>query len=1297
MSRINALIPGQRDQAATRTSVELWQNVYRQGNYSEEVLDTAYDIHAAMLNASSSKCTVCGLQLPPDDYTAQIAHCIKHARDNDTAPRPQPAKTLPIPIPSLAHKKRSAEDEEPRPILHVPFEIDELPEPKNMPDLGFDFITKGNGQLTYKQAFLTLEKLAFMAKLVDIVGPAIYAGCAPAFMREDCLRFASYYQANDFEIPNHQVFNIFPEWRQFVEQMEAKAPEEEAPAGIRHSFVYWNPTLDMIVTEAAIADGDKPMFIVCRNLDTSVSFAGLACKGLIDYRFNYENLPDGKMEDSLYITVNQYKSYHPVWLFSSSSCRGLGWTRVLECGSLVAFKVYKTAVDNPLQERKFTESILDSKHYGPVDMRCANTFNNVRSSTFTPEQIMESRAFSFCGVVAFTPPEKVTYILPKGLISELTGSVTGNVRSADLLTSVLRSASTRVGRYNVPAESSQEVALLCGHIAFTKHLALETRLAAAVPLSRLALHAHLSRFRPSVDLGKFMSYLMILAAFVAAVLFWYWQRPEQTLAQVVRCRIVGFSHYLVEPSYYDLLWYYLGYCELPALAVPPEVVIGSLAVTAVMGRLYLPQNLPRFYVVFVAPYCEEALKRWSRYFIYFIVILETLLNGASLWGFVFSLFAHQIMYLLPMHTAVPIHMMWNYVATEPLAIPWQALLLVAVFLLIRHAYVSFQHLNTDPYNTTGQGWRKVGPTSSVTTNLRTVAMHVMSKLRIKLFSMKRNRDQVCILAGHSTGPVYSPSQNAHNGIIGATHRAAMVTSENPYAAANFWCFVHEEFDTLYEDHEKWFADFTEEKWDLFTSRYPIHLRLILTKAREKSRQFDTHYFKKDFMIKMEKTVGKLVNESEPIGPSGFHDEGLPEDELAPRIITISADELKANLGPPLLAIHEIMKRMKKGYAPGKTAEELGKWFDQASELIADFVEIDVSRWDARFGPIMSHLELSIYERFGSKSWATPCGLSVHELLCATINVSVGNHDLSYNVVATRKSGDYNTTTGNTCVNLDLSAWEASVILRTILAELNMLVLAAGDDKLQAAQTGTFYRPEFKQPPDGWLEMDEEKLQNIDPDLVVVRDWMRASGSFSYQAYDSLKKIMTRLASPPVLQETKQQQWGVCHEAIGMKTKLQVHDWSERRKASFCSGRFYPTEDGSVLGPLVGRQLRKAAWMFNHAPSDAEGWLKSVMVGNFKGWSYVPLLRVMVKFYVDRLDSVKAKKLHLQEKNEKKYSVSHQASQAHRLTYEALDMFQLIYGHSMTEAEDVLLHLLGQAPLGSYLLHPLLQDIDRADN
>jgi hypothetical protein len=62
---------------------------------------------------------------------------------------------------------------------------------------------------------------------------------------------------------------------------------------------------------------------------------------------------------------------------------------------------------------------------------------------------------------------------------------------------------------------------------------------------------------------------------------------------------------------------------------------------------------------------------------------------------------------------------------------------------------------------------------------------------------------------------------------------------------------------------------------------------------------------------------------------------------------------------------------------------------------------------------------------------------------------------------------------------------------------------------------------------------------------------------------------------------------------------------------FCSALFWPTEEGSVLGPKIGRLLGKTFHAMNKMDGGYQPWLRGVCLGLLTSCSHVPILRVLV--------------------------------------------------------------------------------------
>jgi hypothetical protein len=67
-----------------------------------------------------------------------------------------------------------------------------------------------------------------------------------------------------------------------------------------------------------------------------------------------------------------------------------------------------------------------------------------------------------------------------------------------------------------------------------------------------------------------------------------------------------------------------------------------------------------------------------------------------------------------------------------------------------------------------------------------------------------------------------------------------------------------------------------------------------------------------------------------------------------------------------------------------------------------------------------------------------------------------------------------------------------------------------------------------------------------------------------------------------------------------------------KEVDFCSSLFYPTTDGSVMGPKIGRVIGKTFHsMHKSSNGDYMPWLRGVCLSMKHTCSYVPILRVLI--------------------------------------------------------------------------------------
>jgi hypothetical protein len=96
--------------------------------------------------------------------------------------------------------------------------------------------------------------------------------------------------------------------------------------------------------------------------------------------------------------------------------------------------------------------------------------------------------------------------------------------------------------------------------------------------------------------------------------------------------------------------------------------------------------------------------------------------------------------------------------------------------------------------------------------------------------------------------------------------------------------------------------------------------------------------------------------------------------------------------------------------------------------------------------------------------------------------------------------------------------------------------------------------------------------------------------------------------------------------IDWKTELQNLGFNVKIKfphaytAQFCSGRFYFTNNGLVLGPKIGRILAKIGYSLSN-PHKSDEHIKGVVLGQAKAFCMLPVLRE----YYDKTMSLVPKK------------------------------------------------------------------------
>jgi len=161
----------------------------------------------------------------------------------------------------------------------------------------------------------------------------------------------------------------------------------------------------------------------------------------------------------------------------------------------------------------------------------------------------------------------------------------------------------------------------------------------------------------------------------------------------------------------------------------------------------------------------------------------------------------------------------------------------------------------------------------------------------------------------------------------------------------------------------------------------------------------------------------------------------------PRLISAATDEANLDLSP---FIYEAAKRIKRNFtldkdnaiSIGASAEDLGKWRKQFSDNCL-IIEIDFSRFDSHVHKGSYDLMFHLYQKIGISNYQA--ARRAYKAQYHTKGRT--RHGVRFEVNATRKSGDPNTSIDNSVINI--------VMLRHCMQSIGITckILVCGDDCL----------------------------------------------------------------------------------------------------------------------------------------------------------------------------------------------------------------------------------------------------------
>jgi hypothetical protein len=273
-------------------------------------------------------------------------------------------------------------------------------------------------------------------------------------------------------------------------------------------------------------------------------------------------------------------------------------------------------------------------------------------------------------------------------------------------------------------------------------------------------------------------------------------------------------------------------------------------------------------------------------------------------------------------------------------------------------------------------------------------------------------------------PPHCWSNNLRNQLVGLCNRALRATAE---PVEGMWAQVLEFMKEQIETVKVRVYSFKE-----FLQTVPGAKRMNFTKAYD------------DYLVNGLKPLVYRAFVKRELLPPKKQGESVAGD---PRVIQAPPDQYKVVLGMFTKPLGKELARQfhvlrPLCYASGLTPLEVGYWMHYTLQLWpnANFIETDYSRWDATLPFDALVVEHVLFEECFGLS-----GDALTMLRNQTHTRGYSTRHLSYEVSATRKSGDPNTSCGNSLLNLGVNG----LTLFRMFGEAHVRLIVLGDDMLAA--------------------------------------------------------------------------------------------------------------------------------------------------------------------------------------------------------------------------------------------------------
>jgi len=502
----------------------------------------------------------------------------------------------------------------------------------------------------------------------------------------------------------------------------------------------------------------------------------------------------------------------------------------------------------------------------------------------------------------------------------------------------------------------------------------------------------------------------------------------------------------------------------------------------------------------------------------------------------------------------------------------------------------------------------------------------------------------------------------HNEFLAVANRVTRAVVEpDPFITKIFFEWLRHNFDVLFPD----WRPIESPSFDNWNRRFPQHLQKLQVMAKRRTETLDLNWkklTKRKAFIKREVIMPNHLGHFKPVNP---------------RLIQSVSHEANVVLGPWMYAFSNQLAKMWNPRhflcsAPGNSADTLGHAIYQFHDKATIILDDDHEKFDAHYMEFDYEVEKYIYEKFGLN------GDALKIFMAQFYTVGYTYHSVRFTADYKRKSGDPNTSCGNTTSNGlkhkfvdDCFRWSKKYLYSYYLNEKKYTI---GDWK-------HMIREGFDKYPD--TNQDFKGIYCSD-DGITLADW---DINFSELPSGTPKDLS-------LWHQTLQECVTDLFVLLGLTTVANINAADKPYRSVFCSARLYPVSkkyngvtESYSFGPKIGRVISKFGATIKKVP-DPQVFLKGIALGLMPDAAHVPILYEFLKQVLDVLQGVKAEPVF----PERRFH----SSGTWKPSRDVKTMLSHAYGITPADITSLINYLKGIKRFPVALSHPILTKITGVD-